>query len=78
MLIPEKIQKSNPIKFNTKEIQESLQKTGIYQKDSFTIKIWLDVDEYSEDNTKIPEDEDLMFVIHNKDKKSAFLGVVNY
>ena len=57
MLIPEKIQKSNPIKFNTKEIQESLQKTGIYQKDSFTIKIWLDADEYSEDNTKIQEDE---------------------
>jgi hypothetical protein len=78
MLIPDQIQKSIPIQFNTKEIQESLQKTGIYQKDSFTIKIWLDADEYSEDNTKIPEDEDLMFVIQNKDKKSAFLGVVNY
>ncbi len=78
MLIPAQIQNSNPIQFNAKEIQESLQKTGIYQKDSFTIKIWLDADEYSEDNTKIPEDEDLMFVIQNKDKKSAFLGVVNY
>ena len=78
MLIPEQIQKSSPIQFNTKEIQDSLQKTGIYQKDSFTIKIWLDADEYSEDNNKIPEDEDLMFVIQNKDKKSAFLGVVNY
>ena len=78
MLIPEQIQKSSPIQFNTKEIQDSLQKTGIYQKDSFTIKIWLDADEYSEDNNKIPEDEDLMFVIQNKDKKAAFLGVVNY
>ena len=58
MLIPAQIQNSNPIQFNAKEIQESLQKTGIYQKDSFTIKIWLDADEYSEDNTKIPEDED--------------------
>lgn len=38
MLIPEKIQKSNPIKFNTKEIQESLQKQVFTKRTHLQLK----------------------------------------
>ena len=78
MLIPDQIQKSNPIQFSTKEIQDSLQKKGIYQKGSFIIKIWLESEENNSQNMEIPEDDDLMFVIQNNDQKTPFLGVVNY
>jgi hypothetical protein len=74
MLNPEDVQHSNPLKFNPKDIKASLKEKKVYEKDNFTIKTWGEFNEISEEK----DDDDLMFIIQNKDKTLPFLGVVNY
>ncbi len=74
MLHPEEVQQSNPIKFDPNEIIASLKEKKIYEKDTFIIKPWGEFIKKVEEK----DDENLMFVIQNKDKTVPFLGVVNY
>jgi hypothetical protein len=70
------VQIVNPLKFNSTEIEKSFQEKGIYEKDSFIIKLWTYTDQNEEKSEEA--EENLMFAIQNKDKNLPFLGVVNY
>ena len=72
------IQSSSPMKFKTKEIEESLKSTGIYKKDSFIIKQLIDFDQYRQEEEYIPAEEDYVFALQNTNPQTPFLGVVNY
>ena len=76
MLSPGEVQITNPLKFSPSEIEKSFQEKGIYENDSFIIKLWTE----NEENEEKPEEdkEYLMFAIQNKDKNLPFIGVVNY
>ena len=76
MITSEAVQTAIPIKFNTSEIQKSLKEKGMYEKDTFTIKLWTEIQEMKDNND---ENEDyLMFAIQNNEEKLSFLGVVNF
>ena len=77
MLCPQQVQTSNPIKFNSKEIEKSFKENNIFEKDKFIIKLWTECDQNKEIGEE-KNDEILMFAIHNKDQNFPFLGVVNY
>ena len=72
----EQVQIANPLKFNSTEIEKSFQEKGIYENDSFFIKLWTESDPNEEKTEEV--EENLMFAIQNKDKNLPFLGVVNY
>ena len=78
MITPREIQSSNPIKFETHEVDESLQKTGTFTKDTFIIKKLIDFDQYRQEEHFIPAEEDFVFALQNKDSQTPFLGIVNY
>ena len=70
------VQIANPLKFNSTEIEKSFQEKGIYEKDTFIIKLWTENKENEEKTDE--EEQNLMFAIQSKDKNLPFLGVVNY
>lgn len=74
MKIPEKVQITNSLQFNPKEVEKSLREKGIYEKDNFIIKLWTEFNKDKEEENN----ENLMFAIQNKDKTLPFLGIVNY
>ena len=69
---------TDPIHFIPKEIEKSIKEKGVYEKDTFIIKIWTDYKHQNEETEGSYENDDLMFAIQNKDKNLYFLGVVNY
>ena len=76
MITPQEVQKATPMIFSSTEIKNTLKDKGIYQKDSFTIKLWSEGEDIKEKTEE--QDEDLMFAIQNKDESLPFLGIVNY
>ena len=78
MLSPREIQSTNPIKFETHEIDESFQKTGKYIKDTFIIEKLPDFDQYRQEEEFVPAEEDYVFALQNKDSKNPFLGIINF
>ena len=75
---PRQIQSPNSISFKTKEIEDSLKKTGEYKKDTFIIKQLIDFDQFRQEEEYVPAEEDFVFALQNKDPQLPFLGVVNY
>lgn len=78
MLSPRQIQSSNPIQFNTQEVEESLKQKGEYIKDSIIIKQLIDFEYYRQEEEYVPIEEDFLFALQNKDPQGQFLGVINY
>ena len=76
MFSQEKVQISNQMIFNSKEIEKSLKEKGVYEKDFYQIKLWTENAQFKEKAENF--DENLMFAIQNKDKNMPFLGIVNY
>ena len=75
MISLEDSQITDPIHFNSKEIEKSIKEKGIYENGTFIIKLWTDDKFLKEEND---ENNDLMFAIQNTDKNLYFIGVVNY
>jgi len=80
MIKSEKVESTNPIKFDTKELENCLKDGGIYEKDNFKIKQVLLFEKLKQDENEsnTTGEEDFMFALSKKGGEAPFLGMVNY
>ena len=64
--------------FKSNEIENSLQKNGVYKSGTITIYQLLEFDQYIPQEEYIPPEEDYVFAMENKDENLPFIGVVNF
>ena len=72
------IQIEPKLHFKSNEIEDSLQKNGVYKSGTITLYQLLEFDQYIPQEEYIPPEEDYVFAMENKDENLPFIGVVNF